>query len=97
VTASTLIYEGRREDGLEIARRMMDAIVRANRAGWELPNILDAEGKILHGDDFYQMMILWSLPLALRGQGIREASIPGNLVSRILASGGAWELHLHCY
>jgi uncharacterized protein (DUF608 family) len=91
VTASTLIYEGRREVGLEIARRLMDAIVRANGAGWELPNILDAEGKILHGDDFYQMMILWSLPLALHGQGIREASTPGNLISRILASSGAWE------
>lgn len=90
-TAATLIYEGRRDDGLEIARRMMDAIVLKDAAGWELPNILDAEGKVLHGDDFYQMMILWSLPLALQGHGIREASAPGNLVSRILASSGELE------
>lgn len=90
-TACTLIYEGRKEDGLEIARRMMDAIVVKDAAGWELPNILDADGTVLHGDDFYQMMMLWSLPLALRGHGIREATAPGNLVNRILASWRAGE------
>ncbi|HZZ38145.1 MAG TPA: hypothetical protein VFE06_03365, partial [Acidobacteriaceae bacterium] len=91
VAAATLIYEGRRDDGMEIARRMMEAIVLRDAAGWEMPNILDAEGKVLHGDDFYQMMILWSLPLALQGHGIHEASAPGNLVSRILAASGALE------
>jgi len=45
----------------------MSAIVLNDGAEWELPNILDAEGQILHRADFYQMMILWALPLAMEG------------------------------
>lgn len=85
-TAATMIYEGRASDGMEAARRMMEAIVLHSCAGWELPNILDANGKIVHGDDFYQMMILWALPLAVRGEGIREICASGSLMDRILRS-----------
>ena len=84
--AATLAYESRRPQGKEIAERMMRAIVLQDGLGWELPNILDVNGRAIHGDDFYQLMILWSLPLALEGQGIREACAPGSLVDRILAA-----------
>jgi len=83
---ATMAYEGRSQDGLEIVRRMMESIVIQDGAGWELPNILDADGNVIHGTDFYQVMILWSLPLALSGQGIHEACAKGSLVDRILES-----------
>jgi hypothetical protein len=62
---------------------MMSAIVLNDGAVWELPNILDAGGHVIHGVDFYQMMILWALPLALDGQDIAEACADG-IVSRVL-------------
>jgi uncharacterized protein (DUF608 family) len=83
---ATMAFESRGQDGMEVVRRMMESIVVQEGAGWDLPNILNAEGRIVHGTDFYQMMILWSLPLALNGQGIHEACAKGGLVDRILES-----------
>lgn len=87
-TAATMVYEGRVGEGTEVVRQMMEAIVVRNGAGWELPNLLDADGKVIHGNDFYQMMILWALPLALRREGIREMCAGGNFIDRILRSCG---------
>jgi uncharacterized protein (DUF608 family) len=86
--AATMILEGRAAEGVEMARRMMAAIVLDNNAGWNLPNILNAAGEIVHGDDFYQMMILWAVALALRGEGIQESCAAGGLVDRIVRSCG---------
>jgi uncharacterized protein (DUF608 family) len=84
--AATLVYEGRRSSGEEVAHRLMSAIVLKDGAGWELPNILDSEGRVLHGVDFYQMMILWALPLAWEGKDIAGACAPEGFVGRILAA-----------
>jgi uncharacterized protein (DUF608 family) len=82
--AATLLYEGRQSVGEEVARRMMSAIVLQDGAGWELPNILGADGRVLHGVDFYQMMILWALPLAMEGQDLAAACAPEGFAGRIL-------------
>lgn len=84
--AATLVYENEKSLGLETARRLMAAIVLQDGAAWEMPNILDVEGHVLHGNDFYQMMILWALPLAFDGEGIAEACAPGGFIGRILAA-----------
>ncbi len=84
--AATLAYEHQKSVGLETARRLMSAIVLQDGAGWEMPNILDAEGRVLHGNDFYQMMILWALPLALEDQSIAETCAKGGFIARILAA-----------
>ncbi len=84
--AATLVYEGKESLGVETAHRLMEAIVLQDGTGWEMPNILDAEGRVLHGNDFYQMMILWALPLALQGDSIAEACSPGGFIGRILAA-----------
>jgi uncharacterized protein (DUF608 family) len=87
--AATLIYEGRREAGEMVAQRLMEAIVLKDGAGWELPNILDRAGRAIHGVDFYQMMILWALPLAFEGHDIAAACEPQGLVGRILKAAAA--------
>jgi hypothetical protein len=79
-----MAYSGKKPLGEQIARRMIDAIVLKDGVGWEMPNILDASGKVIHGDDFYQMTILWALPLAFAGEGIHEACAPGGFIRRIL-------------
>ncbi len=86
VPGCNLIYEGRRIAGEEVARRLMSAIVLKDGAGWELPNILDSEGRVLHGVDFYLMMILWALPLAWEGQDIAGVCASEGFVGRILAA-----------
>ncbi len=64
----------------------MTSIVLQDGAAFEMPNILAADGRVLHGDDFYQMMILWALPLACEGKAIAEASERGGFIDRILAA-----------
>jgi hypothetical protein len=49
-----------------------------------MPNILDSEGNAIHGTDFYQMMLLWALPLALRAQSLQQACSPGQLVDQVI-------------
>lgn len=82
--AATMVYEGRSSEGQKIAERLMRAIVLKNGAGWELPNILDVEGRAIHGNDFYQLMILWALPMALKNEGIHETCSDGGFMHRIL-------------
>ena len=83
--AMTYAYAGDRKTAEEVVSRLMDDIVLRQGVGWDLPNTIDAvTGAVVHGTDFYQMMVLWGLPLALCGQNIQEACTPGNLVSRIL-------------
>jgi hypothetical protein len=49
-----------------------------------MPNLLDATGRAIHGTDFYQMMLLWALPLALRAQSLQEACAPGQFVDQVI-------------
>jgi uncharacterized protein (DUF608 family) len=84
--AATLAYENQRPKGEQIAKRLMSAIVLRDGAGWELPNILDIDGRAIYGNDLYQLMILWALPLAFARESIREACVPGSFVDRILSA-----------
>jgi hypothetical protein len=52
-----------------------------------MPNIIDREtGEVAYGTDFYQMMILWALPLAFLSQDITTACGPGGFIDRILSA-----------
>jgi uncharacterized protein (DUF608 family) len=82
--AATMAYAGHRSTALQIAEGLLNAIVLRDRREWDMPNILDAAGNAVHGTDFYQMMILWALPLALNNQSIHEACFQGELIDQIL-------------
>lgn len=83
--ACTLAYNEDKQTAEEVALKVVDNIVRNQRVEWDLPNNINPEtGKVDYGTDFYQMMIQWALPLALAGQGIFEACVPGGLVDRVL-------------
>ena len=83
--AMTYLYAGQRAAGEDLARRLMENLVLRQGVGWDLPNQVNPEsGEVVFGTDFYQMLILWGLPLALKGQDISTACQPGNLIGRIL-------------
>ena len=44
-------------------------------------------GEWLHGNDFDQLMIVWSLPAAIWNQNLSEAVSEGSFVDKILMAG----------
>ncbi|MBI4584810.1 MAG: hypothetical protein HY717_12415 [Planctomycetes bacterium] len=85
ILGMTYMYQGESKLGLDIVRRLMDNLVRHQRIGWDLPNMIRADtGARTFGTDYYQNMILWSLPAALAGQDLTGPSKPGGLVDRVL-------------
>jgi hypothetical protein len=52
-----------------------------------MPNIMRGDvdtGERTFGNDYYQDMMLWSLPAALAGEDVSGPTKPGGLVDRIL-------------
>jgi uncharacterized protein (DUF608 family) len=85
--AMTYIYNGAPEFGIEIARRVWHNLVCAHGYTWDMPVIMrgDADtGESSDGTDYYQDMMLWSLPAALAGQDLAGPCQPDGLVARVL-------------
>ena len=86
--AGTYIYNGQRELGLRLLRSCMEAMSVAQGNTWVQPNVVSGDtGVRIYGSDYYQNMILWSLPAALAGQDLQQACAPDGLVDRILKAG----------
>ena len=85
ILAMTYMYEGEREFGLELARGIMHNMVCKHRHAWDLPNIARGDtGERVYGTDYYQNMMLWSLPAAMAGEDLSGPLQPGGLVDRVL-------------
>jgi uncharacterized protein (DUF608 family) len=92
VLASTMLYAGQQECGLEIARQLMETIVLHNGRAWDMPGFLDNDSGVpSYGNDFDQMMVLWSLPAALSNQTLAESVAPGSFVDRIIHAAATGE------
>ena len=88
ILAMTMLYTGDTKTGLKIAYETMHNLVLEQGFQWDLPNTIVAEtGEWLHGNDFDQLMILWSLPAAIFGQNLREASGKDSFIDKILKAG----------
>jgi uncharacterized protein (DUF608 family) len=90
--AMTYMYHGQTEFGLELARRCWENIVCRQRLAWDQPNFFRGDldtGERDFGNDYYQNMMLWSLPAALAGQDLRGPCQAGGLVDRIIQAGRA--------
>jgi uncharacterized protein (DUF608 family) len=86
----TYCYLGRPEFGLELVRRLFDGIVHQNGLSWDMPAMIDGQtGDAFFGRDYYQAMILWTLPAALMGTPIDAPMNEGGLVARVLAAASA--------
>jgi uncharacterized protein (DUF608 family) len=90
--AMTYIYAGEREFGLDLARRCWENIVCRRGYTWDLPNIISGrqdDGVRQFGADYYQDMMLWSLPAAIAGKDLGNPTKPGGLVERVLKAARA--------
>ena len=87
--AMNYMYEGRKTFGTELARRVWHNLICLQGYTWDMPNIMRGDvdtGERTFGNDYYQDMMLWSLPAALAGQDVSAPTKPGGLVDRILTA-----------
>ena len=86
--AMTFLYHGQEETGLEIARRIYEAIALKSRSPWNQRCLINSEtGLPVWGDDYYSNLVIWAVPMALAGQNIGQFVKPGTLVERMIAAG----------
>jgi uncharacterized protein (DUF608 family) len=85
--AMNYIYRGQKEFGVELARKVWHNLVCVQGYTWDMPNIMRGDvdtGERTYGNDYYQDMMLWSLPAALTGTDFGGPAKPGGLVDRII-------------
>jgi len=85
--AMTYMYAGQREFGLELARKVWHNLICLQGYTWDMPNIMRGDGDTgerVFGNDYYQDMMLWSLPAAIDGKDFGAPAKPGGLVDRML-------------
>ena len=87
--AMTYIYMGRREEGLAVAEKIVNALFRGPHAmPWGQPCAIDCyTGDTHHGHDYHDGLVLWAIPLALESHGVQQGVQPGTLVHEILTEG----------
>ena len=85
--AMTYMYNGERDFGLELARKVWHNLVCLQGYTWDMPNIMRGDvdtGERTFGNDYYQDMMLWSLPAALEGKDLSAPTKQRGLVERIV-------------
>jgi uncharacterized protein (DUF608 family) len=87
--AMTFLYKGRREEGLEIGKRLYEMMALHTGTPWDQYCLYDSySGQPIWGHDYYSNMIQWLVPVALEGKSLEQYfSNPDNLISRIIAAG----------
>jgi uncharacterized protein (DUF608 family) len=71
--AMTFLYQERRDVGVEIARRLYEAVAVKNRSPWNQRCLLSGEtGLPQWGDDYYSNLVIWALPMAMAGMSVKE-------------------------
>ncbi|NLV74610.1 MAG: hypothetical protein GXY52_08005 [Chloroflexi bacterium] len=86
-TAMTYLYRGERERGLEVAKRIYEAIALKTLSPWNQRCLISSySGLPVWGDDYYSNLAVWALPMALAGQDVASFSAPGGLLAKLLAA-----------
>ena len=85
ILVSTYLYDGQREFGLELARRMQVALNQRWGYTWDQPNVLRGDtGEKTLGSQLLQSMFLWCVPAAAMGKDLAGFCEPGGLVDRMM-------------
>ena len=85
--AMTYMYAGQKDFGMELAKRCWGNIIETWRYAWDMPNVMRGDedtGECVYGHDYYQTMMVWSLPAAIRGEDLAGPTKPGGLVDRVI-------------
>jgi uncharacterized protein (DUF608 family) len=82
--AAQFIAAGDRQTGLAIAERCWANLTR-NGLTWDQPNLLDAStGQPIYGNDYYQNLIVWTLPATLAGVALGEVAEAPTVIRSVL-------------
>jgi uncharacterized protein (DUF608 family) len=85
--AMTYIYAEETDFGVEQARRCLFNLIEKGYT-WNQPCIVQgATGERISGYDYYQNMMLWSLPAALENADLCGPCARGGLVDRVIQAG----------
>jgi len=85
--AGTYLYYGHDALGMRLAESCARAMVRHGYL-WTQPNLLNGStGKRVYGSDYYQNLMLWSLPAAIEHKHLGQACASGSLVDRVIRAG----------
>ena len=85
--AMNYMYEGQVEFGLPLAEKCMNSIVCKHLHTWDMPNMIRGDtGEVTFGKDYYQMLMLWSLPAAVKGQDMGGPTREDGLVTRMITA-----------
>ena len=81
------MYEGQKDFGLKLSRNCMESIVCKNLYTWDMPNMIRGDtGAVTFGKDYYQMLMIWSLPSAVNNQNMAGPTGKNGLVTRMISS-----------
>lgn len=92
--AMTYMYAGDVSRGEELARRCWENIECRQGLTWDQPNVFRGDrdtGERVFGADYYQNMMLWALPAALRREDLSTAVQDGGLAWRVVSAGKGWQ------
>lgn len=85
--AMTYMYHGRKETGIEIVRRLYEAIAIKSASPWNQRCLIHGRsGLPVWGDDYYSNMAIWAVPMAMAGQGIGEFVKTSSLLRQMMAT-----------
>ena len=88
--AMTFTYRGRKDVGLEVARRLYHAMAIKTRSPWNQRCLLSGEtGLPVWGDDYHSNLSLWTVPMSLEGMSVKEFAYSGSVKDTLSAAGGS--------
>jgi hypothetical protein len=83
----TFLSHDRRDTGLEISRRLYEAIAIKSRSPWNQRCPLNGETGLLQwGDDYYSILVIWAVPMVLAGKSVGEFTQTGLVKSMMSAA-----------
>lgn len=88
--ATTFIYEGQREFGLDLLRKNLELSYCKWGYLWDGTNCCSAggdTGEVNYGWDYWFNWSIWTAPAALLNQDVTALVKPGGLVHRVIAAG----------
>jgi len=89
VPTSVMMYSGDghfSELGMEIVRRTWYNMVFNQQMTWDMPCMLNADGTLAWGLEYWHNPMLWAFPIAVLEKNLSSFSAPGGLVDRITSA-----------
>ena len=87
VPSALMISHGTPERGLEIMRSVWHKMVVEGDMAWDQPCMLTPDGEVGFGIEYYHNTMLWTIPMALLGQDLKQFASPGGLAYQVVRAG----------